>query len=269
MTAKYDQIGKTYNATRQADPYLFGRLLHHLDPDRKGTYLDIGCGTGNYTLEFDKRGYRFTGVDPSSEMLKKARLSKSNIKWVEGSAEELDFENESFDGIIASLTLHHWKDLETGFSQLHRVLKSKGDIVIFTATPKQMDGYWLNHYFPKMLRDSAALMPSMKTLEAIFASLGFVIEIAEPYFIRPKLQDLFLYSGKHEPTRYMDPVFRSGISSFTDVAHFVEVKIGLKLLQKDIASGNITKVIQSYENQNGDYLFLKVIKENSLIDRSD
>jgi ubiquinone/menaquinone biosynthesis C-methylase UbiE len=263
MAAKYDYIGKTYNATRRADPFLFGRMLHHLNPRREGNYLDIGCGTGNYTIEFDKKGFRFTGVDPSLEMLTKARLRSSRIEWVEGSAEEISFKRDTFDGIIASLTLHHWKNLQKGFSQLHSLLKPGGSMVIFTATPEQMEGYWLTHYFPKMLRDSAVLMPAMHTLENIFTAVGFTIKLSEPYFIQRDLQDLFLYSGKHEPERYLDPVFRSGISSFADVARSEEIKKGLKLLKEDIDSGTIAEVMNSYENDAGDYLFLKVKKNVS------
>jgi hypothetical protein len=46
---------------------------------------------------------------------------------------------------IGSLTIHHWTDLKSGFSKLNKVLKPNGRIVIFTSTPKQMIGYWLNH----------------------------------------------------------------------------------------------------------------------------
>ncbi len=49
MQAKYDAIGTNYNQTRKADPYLTEQLLKHLNPTKEGVYLDIGCGTGNYT----------------------------------------------------------------------------------------------------------------------------------------------------------------------------------------------------------------------------
>ena len=52
MKEKYDIIGVNYNLTRKADPYLYKRLHFFLNPQIKGTYLDIGCGTGNYTAKF-------------------------------------------------------------------------------------------------------------------------------------------------------------------------------------------------------------------------
>ena len=56
MEAKYDKIGINYNLTRKADNYLTERLYALLNPDKSGIYLDIGCGTGNYTIEFQKKG---------------------------------------------------------------------------------------------------------------------------------------------------------------------------------------------------------------------
>jgi len=42
--ALYDRIGVGYDDTRQADPYLRSRLIHHLRPSPSGRYLDIGSG---------------------------------------------------------------------------------------------------------------------------------------------------------------------------------------------------------------------------------
>ena len=73
MKAKYDDIGINYNETRSADPYIAERLLKNLNPKTNGLYLDIGCGTGNYTNELQKKGFNFIGIDPSKKMLEKAR----------------------------------------------------------------------------------------------------------------------------------------------------------------------------------------------------
>lgn len=55
MKAKYDHIGINYNTTRKADRYLTEKLCEYLNPKLNGLYLDIGCGTGNYTNEFQKK----------------------------------------------------------------------------------------------------------------------------------------------------------------------------------------------------------------------
>jgi len=160
------------------------------------------------------------------------------------------------EGIIASLTVHHWKDLTLAFKDLYRVLKPGGKMVIFTATPLQMQGYWLNHYFPKMLHDSMLQMPSQRALFEAMTNAGFNIIDTEAYHIQPDLQDLFLYCGKEQPKYYLDPAIRNGISSFSHLANQTEVEAGLIQLSVDIESGKIKKIMQHFENNLGDYLFI-------------
>lgn len=262
MEAKYDHIGKGYNDTRKADPFLLERLHYHLNPIRSGWYLDIGCGTGNYTSKLHTKETKFIGIDPSQKMLDKAKTNHPKITWKLGTAENIPQENSSVEGIVGTLTLHHWNDLEKGFSELFRVMKNYTNIVFFTATPDQMKGYWLNHYFPKMMEDSTQQMPSLEKITNAMNAAGFQNIFTERYFIQPDLKDHFLYVGKHNASLYLDAAIRNGISSFSHLAHQEEVKKGLAQLEKDIASGEINNIIKSYENRKGDYLFLLSQKEN-------
>jgi ubiquinone/menaquinone biosynthesis C-methylase UbiE len=152
MKEKYDRIGIDYNLTRRADKYLCERFYHHLDvPDnRERRYMDIGCGTGNYSIALNEKGLDFIGIDPSEKMLRKARSRSDRVEWKQGSSEKIPLANGTVIGILASLTIHHWKDLKSAFGELSRVLQEDGKLVIFTSTPQQMKGYWLNHYFPEM-----------------------------------------------------------------------------------------------------------------------
>ncbi len=258
--ATYDEIGMDYNSTRKADPYLLSRMYHFLDPSPTGKYLDIGCGTGNYTISLQRKGMDMIGIDPSLEMLSKARLRNPNGEWLQGLAEKLVLENNSMDGILASLTMHHWKDLNQGFSEINRVLKAEGSFVMFTATPAQMKGYWLWHYFPQMLEDSCPVMPTFEKIEKCLAQNDLKIDQVEKYFIKDDLQDMFLYVGKNRPKLYFKPEVRSGISSFSALSNKAEVESGLKKLENDIVSGEIKKVMEQYESQDGDYLFITAKK---------
>jgi len=262
MDEKYDKIGIDYNLTRKADKYLTEQLLYHLKPNKVGKYLDIGCGTGNYTIELQKKGFHFIGIDPSTKMLEKAKLKTNKIDWRIGSAENIELPQNFVDGIIASLTIHHWTHLKRGFSQLYKVLKPKGSIVIFTATPQQMKGYWLNHYFPKMLAASIIQMPTFENLKTAMEDNGFELLETEKFFIKPDLEDQFLYCGKQNPELYFNEQIRNGISSFSSLANKTEVEQGLYKLRKDIDSGKIKEVMKLYENDLGDYLFIVGKKTN-------
>ncbi len=263
---RYDKIGQGYDETRKADPYLTGRLLHHLSPNKKSTYLDIGCGTGNYTNELQKAGYNFIGVDPSVEMLKSAKERNSRVQWICASSEQTGLQSNFINGIIASLTIHHWNGLKKAFIELNRILKNNGIIVIFTSTPKQMKGYWLNHYFPKMLKDSMAQMPSFENVKDSLINAGFTLIGTEKYSVKSELEDKFLYCGKHEPELYLNTEIRRGISSFSSLANAFEIDSGLRQLKKDIASKKIHQIINSYTNSSGDYSFI-IAKKHSIIEK--
>lgn len=256
MKAKYDIIGIDYNLTRRADKYLVQRLLYHLNPKKNGRYLDIGCGTGNYTIGLQKKGFDFMGIDPSIEMLEKAKKKNQQIDWRVGTAEKTGLKSKSVDGVVGSLTIHHWADLEKGFGELQRILKPNGKIVIFTSTPEQMKGYWLNRYFPKMLEDSILQMPSLEKVSLAMKKSGIEVEATETYAVKPDLQDLFLYCGKDRPELYFRDDVRNGISSFSSLSNQQEVKQGLSDLRSDIDSGKIKGIMDSYKNDFGDYLYI-------------
>ena len=161
MPIKYDTIGTSYNATRQADPYITTRLLSLLRAKKDEVYLDLGCGTGNYTAALAEKGLKFVGAEPSETMLKAARERNQNIRWLAGTGELIPTDDGIFGGIIATLTIHHWSDLTKAFLEISRVLTANGRLIIFTSTPEQMKSYWLTYYFPKMLRASIVQMPSL------------------------------------------------------------------------------------------------------------
>ena len=260
---KYDRIGTGYDSTRSADDHILERIVTLLGPVQKGHYLDIGCGTGNYTAQLHGMGYSITGIDPSVAMVDMARKKYPKIPWRLGTAASLDMPPESVRGILAILTLHHWPYLEAAFRALDIHLVPGGKMVIFTSDPLQMAGYWLNHYFPDMMQRSMEQMPSLEQVQRALSNTSLELQSTENYTIRPDLRDFFLYCGKHRPERYLEPRIRKGISSFADLAHASEVAHGLTQLEKDIKSGQIGQVMQTYANSYGDYKFIVLEKSPS------
>lgn len=257
MTALYDIIGDDYNQTRKPDPYLASRLMYHLEPRTALDYVDVGCGTGNYTSYLYAQGVKLTGVDSSQHMLQVARQKFPNMKWVEASVKCLPFGDGNFVGGVATLTIHHWPDLALSFKEVARVIDG-GPLVIFTSLPTQMKGYWLNHYFPKMMQGAIQQMPSRLHLETAFETAGWKIITEEKYFVKPDLRDMFLYSGKYTPQFYLDPNRRVGISSFRKLCSKEELRAGLSKLTTDIETNDFQKIQTRYHNDVGDYLFIKL-----------
>lgn len=260
---KYDIIGTGYDSTRQADFYLTSRLFYLLKPAKDKLDLDIGCGTVNYTVALADKGVSFVGIEPSDKMLIKARIRNKKVIWLTGTAEQIPTEDKIFYGAIATLTIHHWADLEKAFMEINRVLADNGRIVLFTSTSEQMKGYWLNHYFPQMLNASNLQMPSLDRIIEATKKVGLELINTEKYFIRDDQQDHFLYVGKNRPELYFNEQVRKGISSFSSLSNITEVEQGLQKLQRDLNSKAFEAIKKNYNNDIGDYIFITFQKKGS------
>lgn len=94
--------------------------------------LDVACGTGAVTraiLEVLDGTGRVCGVDPSEGMLSEARKTLG-AEFRIGHAEELPFDNESFDFLSMGYALRHVADLDRAFAEFRRVLKAGGRLLI-------------------------------------------------------------------------------------------------------------------------------------------
>lgn len=252
----YNTIGTGYDSTRKADPFLLSRIFDLMQPSSKGKYLDIGCGTGNYTIALKEKGLEIAGIEPSDKMLDVASTKNDSIQWIAGRAEHIPFNDQTIDAVIAVLTIHHWSNIIDAFKEISRVLKENGRFVSFTSLPEQMKGYWLNHYFPGMMKASIQNMPSMMKIDEALCAVGLTKITEEKYFVANDLQDHFLYVGKNRPELYLDATIRNGISSFSNLAGKDEIQSGLSLLQQDMKTGNFINVQEQFENTVGDYLFI-------------
>ena len=100
-------------------------------------------------------------------------------------------------------------------------------------------------------------MPSYNKIMHSLKVAGFNKVEFELYEIKENLEDLFLYSGKNQPEKYLNPDLRKNISTFAALADPDEVEKGCSLLREDIHSGRAQQVIKSYRNKtDGDYIFI-------------
>jgi ubiquinone/menaquinone biosynthesis C-methylase UbiE len=256
MEAIYDKIGITYDTTRRTDPAILGKFRSLLDIESSKKYVDVACGTGNYTVKLANFGGVWSAFDHSENMLSEARIKSSMINWEIMNVEKTSYKDNYFDGALCSLAIHHFPNLDRAFIEIARILKPGGKFIIFTATPDQMKTYWLYHYFPKMLDRSCEQMPTLSTIESSLGKAGISLEFTEPFLITPELQDFFLYSGKQRPEMYLSSSVRNGISSFHNYCSEKELKSGLAKLKDDIDSGNIKSLMKKYESAHGDYLYI-------------
>jgi ubiquinone/menaquinone biosynthesis C-methylase UbiE len=253
--AVYEQIGKGYDVTRRADPYILSRLTHYLSINSRSSYLDVACGTGNYTLALSQAGGKWHALDQSQRMIEAARKKSDAIFWQLADVNRLPYRDGAFSGVVCTLAIHHFTSLVSAFSEIHRVM-TKGRFVLFTSTAEQTRRYWLAEYFPDAIAKSAAQMPSLRAVNEALFKAGLQPVTTEDYVVQEDLQDFFLYSGKHRPAMYLDRVVRSGISTFALLASETEIEEGCAKLESDIRTGRIAEVIKRYEHDEGDYKFI-------------
>jgi len=95
--------------------------------------LFVGVGTGADLELINHNDLHITAIDYSPDMLEKARkkFEHSTITFLEMDAQKMEFENESFDFIVASLILSVVPDATKCFQEMTRVLKPEGRIIVF------------------------------------------------------------------------------------------------------------------------------------------
>jgi SAM-dependent methyltransferase len=100
--------------------------------------LDVACGTGNATIPAARAGARVTGLDFSPDLLAIARERAADalveVEWVEGDAQELPFEDATFDRVISTFGHMFAPDHERTAEEMKRVCR--GRIGISAWTPE-------------------------------------------------------------------------------------------------------------------------------------
>lgn len=95
--------------------------------------LDVACGTGALTLAaaaiVGPNG-RVTGLDANPEMLAVARRKTVDIDWREGQAENLPFDDASFDAVVSQFGFMFFDDRARALSEMMRVLKPGGRLAV-------------------------------------------------------------------------------------------------------------------------------------------
>jgi ubiquinone/menaquinone biosynthesis C-methylase UbiE len=118
--------------------------------------LDVGCGTGFYSLWLSEKGAEVTGIDSSEEMIKiaKEKASKKMLgaKFLIGDVTDLGIEDGMFDVVLSTLVLTDVKELDKAVSELVRVTRKGGDIVISVQHPIITAGDWERESGQKLFR---------------------------------------------------------------------------------------------------------------------
>jgi ubiquinone/menaquinone biosynthesis C-methylase UbiE len=109
--------------TRRADPYLTQELCRLVGVKSACVYLDIACGTGNYTAALATIGGRWHGVDASAAMITAALPKSMSVSGIVADVAALPPSAPTVDGVSCVLGLHHFSDVSAALREVRRMLR--------------------------------------------------------------------------------------------------------------------------------------------------
>ncbi|GLI16015.1 class I SAM-dependent methyltransferase [Neomoorella thermoacetica] len=149
-------------------------IYAYLDPHAGEHILDVGCGTGNFSLELARRGVKVTGIDISDPMLAKARKKAADaglaIEFLHADAMNLPFGDNTFDKIVSVTALEFAPELKAVLEESYRVLKPGGRMVIGLIGGNSL---WSRHYEARAAREPDCLFRYARfyTLDELLAAM--------------------------------------------------------------------------------------------------
>ncbi len=104
------------------------------------TALDVGAGTGRFSLNLARNGWKVTALDPNSDMLSIAKRAAANeslpIQFIHSPIEDgKSVPSASFDLVVCALTLCHVSDLRGAVKEFFRTMAPGGHLLITDVHP--------------------------------------------------------------------------------------------------------------------------------------
>lgn len=218
----YDTRGSGYSSYRRTDPRI--AALVHKALGNARTVLNVGAGAGSY--EPDDR--YVVAVEPSAAM--RAQRPASAVPAIDATAEWLPFDDDTFDAVMATVTVHQWSDTAKGLAELRRV--SRGPVVMLTFDGDALDLLWLAEYAPELIAAERRRYPAVRVIAAAIGATCDVIPVPIPV----DCVDGFTEAFFARPERFLDPRVRAAQSAWG----FVEpdaITAGMERLRADLESG--------------------------------
>jgi SAM-dependent methyltransferase len=217
----YDTHGHGYARRRRPDPRI-AALIHTALGDAR-TVLNVGAGAGSY--EPDDR--YVLAVEPSAAM--RAQRPPGAAPALDATAERLPFDDDAFDAVMATVTVHQWRDPARGLAEMRRV--SRGPVIVLTFDGDELERLWLAAYVPELIAAERRRYPAVS---GIAAAIGRTTVTEVPIPI--DCVDGFTEAFYARPEEFLDPRVRAAQSAWGFVTPEATHR-AVEKLRADLASG--------------------------------
>jgi len=135
VAGMFDGVAKHYDRTNTVlsggnAPLWRYHTVRAVDPQAGERILDIAAGTGTSSAALAKTGATVIAFDFSPGMIEEGRRRHPDLEFIEGNAEQLPFADNEFDAVSISFGLRNINDPRLALSEMYRVLKPGGRLVI-------------------------------------------------------------------------------------------------------------------------------------------
>ncbi len=220
--ADYAAIGLDYARYRLPDPRIAAPITRALGAAR--TVLNVGAGAGSY----EPADRQVTAVEPSASM--RAQRPAGLVTAIDATAEDLPFDDTSFDAAMTTFSVHQWSDLRAGLREIRRV--TRGPVVILTSDPGRLRRFWLAEYAPEVIDTEARRYPSVSELADGLGGPVFASVVPVPLDCTDGFNEA--YYGR--PGALLDPGARRSCSAWSFVGADAHDRF-TRHLSRDLADG--------------------------------
>jgi 2-polyprenyl-6-hydroxyphenyl methylase/3-demethylubiquinone-9 3-methyltransferase len=178
------------------NPWIGARLAESFG-DRPCRVLDVGCGAGFLSNDVALRGRDVTGIDVAADALAVARAhdASGRVRYVEGDALALPFEDGSFDAVCAMDLLEHLQSPERAIAEASRVLVPRGLFFFHTFNRNFLSWLVIIEGVEKFVRNAPehlhVLHLFLKPEQVRAACTKYGLDEPELVGVRPKLTPAF------------------------------------------------------------------------------
>ena len=184
-------------------------FLKNLCP--QGTHLDVGCGTGEFLNACKKSGFRTIGIEPSS-IARKQAVENFGLK-VKKNTDLKQFEKSSFDTISMWHVLEHVAKLNQTVSQLARILRPGGAILVAVPNHKSWDANYYKEHWAAWDVPIHLWHFSERTIENLFCKHGFCLTEKKPMLFDSYYVSLLSEEFRHGRKKFFKSLIIGAISN--------------------------------------------------------